>query len=601
MILRTLLKVLTGLALMLADWPAMAQDLVVERAIFSDPSGMMTPAEVRRASFVPSGAIINQGYTKATLWVRLTVDAPKDTRRLKLRVTPAHPDAMHFFTPQAPDQAIALKGGAAWVAAQPGRAVYYLRLQSTGITLLQPRILSEEQALDDESQRGVLLGGTALYYCVLLAGLLYLIVTRRQLLHVAFLLNITIVAANFFGWMGYWAELLGPHHWLSQPATAFALGFANVFSGFWCIYVVLDSFGLQRSGRRLFAALGVVYLGLFALALVLDWQLILMSAMLLSLAGGAMVLVLTVNLFRQLRPNTWPIGLLLVVAMVLAMRWFLIALDLVPIADSMASMFIFRLLFSIVLLVATVWLLDREKAHALQELARAREQAEAEAQRRHIQERFTAMLMQEMKNPLAIIQLAANALARQMAGNGAAAQGVSKINRSLDDMQVLVERYSVSDQVDAGAMQMHKQELALAPVLDGVLQQLGSERISVLGKVDQQVISDPQFLRLVVQNLLDNALKYSPADSAVTLQVEQASDGLKPMLSLTVANAAGNAGVPDASQVFQRFYRAEGARSRPGAGLGLWLAQSLVRQLGSDIVFHADHGQVRFGFMMELK
>jgi signal transduction histidine kinase len=150
-------------------------------------------------------------------------------------------------------------------------------------------------------------------------------------------------------------------------------------------------------------------------------------------------------------------------------------------------------------------------------------------------------------------------------------------------------------------MKMNKQELSLAAVLDGVLQQLACERISVVGSAQHQVVSDAQFLRLVLQNLLDNAIKYSPAGSTVTLQIATASDGLKPMLSLTVANAAGDAGVPDAAQVFQRFYRADGARSRPGAGLGLWLAQSLVRQLGSDIVFHAGDGQVRFGFMVELK
>jgi signal transduction histidine kinase len=68
---------------------------------------------------------------------------------------------------------------------------------------------------------------------------------------------------------------------------------------------------------------------------------------------------------------------------------------------------------------------------------------------------------------------------------------------------------------------------------------------------------------------------------------------------LRILNAVGAADTPDAAQVFTRYYRAAGARRQVGAGLGLWLGQSLARQLGTELPFHADHERVCFSFFLE--
>ena len=76
MTVRLTFWVLISLALSLVCLPVTAQDLIGERAIFDDPHGMLTVAQVKQVGFSATGRIISKGYTRAALWVRLPVDSP---------------------------------------------------------------------------------------------------------------------------------------------------------------------------------------------------------------------------------------------------------------------------------------------------------------------------------------------------------------------------------------------------------------------------------------------------------------------------------------------------------------------------------------------
>jgi signal transduction histidine kinase len=81
--------------------------------------------------------------------------------------------------------------------------------------------------------------------------------------------------------------------------------------------------------------------------------------------------------------------------------------------------------------------------------------------------------------------------------------------------------------------------------------------------------------------LLDNAIRHSASDSSITISItEQNQDAV-----LAVADRGEGIDAEHLGHIFERFYRADGARarSRGGTGLGLSIAQALVRQLGGDI------------------
>ncbi len=598
-------RVLLCLALSGLVWhPAMGQDLIVTRGLLQDPHGNLRPGHLQQAEFVPSGGIISQRYTSAALWVRLQVVAPADARRLALRVFPAQLEEIVLFSEALPESGQVLVGRSTWIAAQPGLNVYYLRIRTSGPMLLQPRILTPEQARQDDALRSFILGALLTCYVPLLAWLLILVLTRREALHGAFLVNLSVVVISFLGWMGYAPDVPGAGPWLSRPGTIHFLGVVNVFTGFLCVYLVLSRFGLPRWGKRAFQLLGGVYLTLFLLFFLLDRQWVLQASTSLGLLASLLGVAVTWTVFRRQKPATWIIGGILLLALVLSLRWFLTVYTLVPAGDSLTNLLFFRLFFAMSFVFATLWLIDREKHCQLQislmKESLARHLAESETLRRESQERFMTMLIHEIKTPLAIIQFAASSLGRHLAPESSDATRVRNINHSVDDLNALVERCVTADQIDQGAIQMHKQSLCLATLAREVLQSVDAPRVSLQGALDTRVFSDAQYVRLILLNLLSNALKYSPPQSQVAFQWEPAMMREKAGITLLVRNTVGVAGKPDAAQVFARYYRAEGARKQVGAGLGLWLARSLAGQLGTELHYRAEQEQVVFSFFLEL-
>jgi signal transduction histidine kinase len=65
-----------------------------------------------------------------------------------------------------------------------------------------------------------------------------------------------------------------------------------------------------------------------------------------------------------------------------------------------------------------------------------------------------------------------------------------------------------------------------------------------------------------------------------------------------VANQIGLAGAPDASQIFSKYYRSPGARSKSGSGLGLYLTRSITQLLGAQLTYEVEDDQVEFSLWM---
>jgi signal transduction histidine kinase len=60
----------------------------------------------------------------------------------------------------------------------------------------------------------------------------------------------------------------------------------------------------------------------------------------------------------------------------------------------------------------------------------------------------------------------------------------------------------------------------------------------------------------------------------------------------------GEAGTPSPDLAFERFYRAESARNQSGAGLGLWLSQSLAHALGTEVVMQTQSEKISFTLVL---
>jgi signal transduction histidine kinase len=93
------------------------------------------------------------------------------------------------------------------------------------------------------------------------------------------------------------------------------------------------------------------------------------------------------------------------------------------------------------------------------------------------------------------------------------------------------------------------------------------------------VSGDRSRLQRVVANLLDNAIKYTPCGGTVTLSMHTDAAGVK----MEITDTGEGIDATDIPHVFDRFYRGDKSRSTPGSGLGLSLAQAIVRAHGGAI------------------
>jgi signal transduction histidine kinase len=110
-----------------------------------------------------------------------------------------------------------------------------------------------------------------------------------------------------------------------------------------------------------------------------------------------------------------------------------------------------------------------------------------------------------------------------------------------------------------------------------------------LGDGAQTVLADPDGLRQVLRNLLENAVRHTPANGTVTVSTARHERGVQ----LTVADTGVGIGTEHLPRIFERFYRVDPGRSREqgGTGLGLAIVRHLVEAHGGRVWAESDIGR----------
>jgi signal transduction histidine kinase len=106
--------------------------------------------------------------------------------------------------------------------------------------------------------------------------------------------------------------------------------------------------------------------------------------------------------------------------------------------------------------------------------------------------------------------------------------------------------------------------------------------------------ADLDALTVVLSNLLDNALKYSPKDSPIRAVFGCDGHGSTRYQTLTIANQPMPGPLPQPDQLFSKYYRGEGPSRVGGSGLGLYLSRALARRMQGDLVCSLAAQEVRF-------
>ena len=203
---------------------------------------------------------------------------------------------------------------------------------------------------------------------------------------------------------------------------------------------------------------------------------------------------------------------------------------------------------------------------------------------------FVANVSHDLKTPLTSIQGFAQAILDGTADDPEALrQSAQVIYDEAGRMNRMVMDLLELARLDSGMAGFEKVMVAIKPLLDSLLENFALQAREKEVKLElacednlPSMIADPDRLAQVFTNLLDNALKYTPAGGEVLLSARRSDD----LLEIAVADSGPGIPAADLDRIFERFYQTD--KSRPGGegrgvGLGLAIAREIVLAHGGSI------------------
>ena len=206
---------------------------------------------------------------------------------------------------------------------------------------------------------------------------------------------------------------------------------------------------------------------------------------------------------------------------------------------------------------------------------------------------FTSDVSHELRTPLAAMRSVGEVGLQEDHSTEKYRDIIGSMLEEVARLTAMIDTLLTIAHADSGEAQLHRTVFDLNDLVQesvavvGVLAEDKKQTILVDGQSQLSVSADRNFLRMAVINLLDNAVKYSPAGSAIRLRLSHcdATSDLAQFVELAIEDEGP--GIPEdkAARVFDRFYRVDEGRTRDagGTGLGLAIAKWAVETHGGTI------------------
>jgi len=169
------------------------------------------------------------------------------------------------------------------------------------------------------------------------------------------------------------------------------------------------------------------------------------------------------------------------------------------------------------------------------------------------------------------------------------------IYKSSRNMSDLVSGFLDATKIEAGGFIIEKGDVNLTQVSDSVLEevlsQIKEKDLNIIKKYEGDIHSDigEKTARIIIQNLITNAVKYTPKKGTVEVKIESVNG------SVLISVKDSGYGIPEnaKNRIFTKLFRADNIRDKEptGTGLGLYLLKALVDKLGGNVWFESEEGK----------
>ncbi len=211
------------------------------------------------------------------------------------------------------------------------------------------------------------------------------------------------------------------------------------------------------------------------------------------------------------------------------------------------------------------------------------------------EEAFLGIASHELKTPLTSLKAYAEVLLARFvqANDEDAVQLLSKMERQIDKLILLVGELLDITQIDAGQLRIRREQVDLVAIVHESIETLGrvtpTKTMVIDGPEKCQVYADPERLGAVVSNLLSNAIKYAPVSTPIVVKITEEREEV----TLSVQDAGPGIEPDKHRHLFERFYRVSGSAEEtyPGLGLGLYITAEIVKDHGGRIWVESEKGK----------
>ncbi|MCC7303327.1 MAG: PAS domain S-box protein [Bacteroidia bacterium] len=241
-----------------------------------------------------------------------------------------------------------------------------------------------------------------------------------------------------------------------------------------------------------------------------------------------------------------------------------------------------------------------ELAHAIRNLAESKREVlkalEREKQLNELKSRFVTMASHEFRTPLGTILSSVSLIARyeKVEDSEKRSKHVLRIKSAVQNLTEILNDFLSLDKLEEGAVRATLSNFDLKSFLEEVIDEIriiakkGQTIRAEFHQTDCVIRSDRQILKNVMNNLVSNAIKYSPEDTEVLIKTSP-DHGKCVYISVTDKGI----GIPEEDQpyVFDRFFRAGNSTNIQGTGLGLNIVKKYTEVLGGDVSFNSRAGE----------
>jgi len=184
----------------------------------------------------------------------------------------------------------------------------------------------------------------------------------------------------------------------------------------------------------------------------------------------------------------------------------------------------------------------------------------------------------------------------------------NNVKENIARMVELIDDLLIVSKIEQGTFPIFRKEISLEKIIEELISRFKIFAEASKIKVDfyypkdlPKIFADPSLIRLVVENLIDNAIHYTKGGGKVDIKIEK-KNGTE-MLFIIKDNGIG---IPRAEQkyIFKKFFRADNALKKKtrGSGLGLYVCRSIVKKSGGKMWFLSEEGKgTTFYFTLPIK